>query len=271
MKISILGCGWLGLPLAESLTEEGHQIKGSTTSEEKLDLLDEKGIEPHLIDLTPELHCGNCDSFWESDVLVLNIPPGRNRDNVVDFHISQIEAIIKRLRSSSVDTVIFVSSTSVYPKLPGIVEEDETIPGEARRASGNALLSAEQMLMNEDSFDTTIVRFGGLYGYDRHPAKFLAGRKNLDKAKAPVNLIHRDDCIEIIKILIEREVTGEVFNAVSDGHPPRSTYYRTAAETFGLEPPTFKEGDGKDYKVVSNRKLKEKLDYQFKHPNPMNF
>jgi len=31
-RISILGTGWLGLPLAKALTEEGHILKGSTTS-----------------------------------------------------------------------------------------------------------------------------------------------------------------------------------------------------------------------------------------------
>ena len=27
----ILGCGWLGLPLAQQLVEDGHIVRGSTT------------------------------------------------------------------------------------------------------------------------------------------------------------------------------------------------------------------------------------------------
>mgnify|MGYP003615968040 CR=1 FL=1 len=39
MKISILGCGWLGFPLAQKLIETGYEVKGSTTSESKLEAL----------------------------------------------------------------------------------------------------------------------------------------------------------------------------------------------------------------------------------------
>ena len=37
--ITILGCGWLGLPLAQTLVKEGYSVKGSTTTEDKLEVL----------------------------------------------------------------------------------------------------------------------------------------------------------------------------------------------------------------------------------------
>ena len=98
MTISILGCGWLGLPLAEHLRDQGHTIKGSTTSPEKLELLSGKNIEPYLLELTPELECEDCQNFWNSDLLVLNIPPGRGKDNVKKHHTKQVEAVIEQLR-----------------------------------------------------------------------------------------------------------------------------------------------------------------------------
>ena len=42
-KISILGCGWLGLPLAKALIENGFSVKGSTTSTDKLTALENAG------------------------------------------------------------------------------------------------------------------------------------------------------------------------------------------------------------------------------------
>ncbi len=271
MNISILGCGWLGLPLAETLLENNHTVKGSTTSESKLPELKEKGIAPYLLLLNPEIQCEDCGSFWESEILVLNIPPGRGRDDLMDFHTAQIQSVIEAVKPSSISNVLFVSSTSVYPERPGLVEEDDAKKGEAGRSSGNALLKAEAMLKEESAFKTTVVRFGGLYGYNRNPAKFLAGRKKLDRAKAPVNLIHRDDCIRILGQIIEEGIWGETFNAVSDGHPPREMYYTAAAKKMGLEAPTFDKDESKDYKVVSNRRLKHRLKYTFKYPNPMNF
>lgn len=271
MRISILGCGWLGLPLAEHFRDNGHTVKGTTTSKEKLELLSGKKITPFLLKLNPHLECENCDDFWDSDLLVLNIPPGRNRDNVEEFHTKQIKSVIEKISASSIKLVIFVSSTSVYPEKPGIVAEVDTDPNNAIRSSGNALLRAEKMLLSHSKFKTTVVRFGGLYGYDRHPANFLAGRKNLDRGNAPVNLIHRDDCIGIIQKIIDKNITNDIFNAVSDGHPPRNMYYPAAAEKLNLDPPTFKEDENENYKVVSNRKVKQVLRYKFKYPNPMDF
>ncbi|MFH5833818.1 SDR family oxidoreductase [Halalkalibaculum sp. DA384] len=271
MNISILGCGWLGFPLASSLVNEGHTVKGSTTTEEKLEQLSDEGITPYLLSLDPQLE-GNTSAsrdFFDADLLVLNIPPGRRRPNVIDFHTSQIASVIEHLQDAPVQSVIFASSTSVYPKKGGVMEEGDATPGHATRDSGEALIQAEQMLMDQDHFDTTVVRFGGLYGYDRHPANYLAGKKDIPGGNAPVNLIHRDDCINILTAIIENDIRGEIFNAVSDGHPPKNQFYKIIAEQAGLEPPSFLPDSDKDYKVVSNRKLKKMLDYQFAYPNPL--
>ena len=50
-SVSILGCGWLGKPLALSFLEDGFNVKGSTTSEEKVDELEALGIETHLVNI----------------------------------------------------------------------------------------------------------------------------------------------------------------------------------------------------------------------------
>lgn len=122
MNISILGCGWLGFPLAKHLMAKDYKVKGSTISSEKLELLKENNIQPFLVKLTPELeHPEGIRSFWDSEVLVLNIPSGRNRDNVIDFHTKQIRSINKVITDSTIKFVAFVSSTSVYRKLPGAV------------------------------------------------------------------------------------------------------------------------------------------------------
>jgi nucleoside-diphosphate-sugar epimerase len=111
-----------------------------------------------------------------------------------------------------------------------------------------------------------VLRCGGLIGGDRHPAKYMSGRKNIGKADAPVNLIHRDDCIAIITRIVEEQIRGEIFNAVADGHPSKGKYYTKAAEELGLEAPEFKKDTkDKNYKVVSNDKLKEMLSYEFMH------
>lgn len=269
--VSILGCGWLGLNLGRRLLEEGYIVRGSTTTPEKVERLEEEGIDPFLLRLDPEVECESCGRFWEADALVLNIPPGRGRDDVETFFPEQVASVIEALEDAPVRRLIFASSTSVYPARTGVVGEDDARPGEASRASGNAQLEAERMLLEHDGFETSVLRFGGLYGGERHPVRYLAGREGLERGNAPVNLIHRDDAVGIIRHLLsadEEEASG-VFNAVCDGHPPRKIYYRRSAEKRGLEPPRFAEDPHSDHTVVSNRKLKERLGYRYAHPDPL--
>ena len=91
--VSILGCGWLGEPLAVSLKEAGFLVRGSARDPEKLPALLEKGVEPHLIDISPEVSGENTDEFFSSDVLFINFPPER-RDDIETYHEKQIRNLI---------------------------------------------------------------------------------------------------------------------------------------------------------------------------------
>jgi nucleoside-diphosphate-sugar epimerase len=263
--ISILGCGWLGLPLAKHLIEAGYRVKGSTTAKKNLAPFSEQGIEPFYLVLDPELRGDGVDDFLSSDILVVNFPPER-RDDIVEYHQAQINALLSDIKKSPVKKVIFVSSTSVYPNLGRDVFEDEETP--PTKASGRALLAVEKLFRACPGFETTILRFGGLIGYDREPGSFLSGRKEVRNGDAPVNLIHRDDCIAIIRSIIENNVWGEIFNACADLHPYRKDYYISQAKKIGVEPPAFTDGVDPDFKIVRSGKLKRLLSYEFKYPDP---
>lgn len=273
--VSILGCGWLGWPLAQHLVAQNVSVCGSTTTSEKVDLLRRDGIDPYLLSLDPDLSGEHVSSFFESSVLVLNVPPPRGADNVQARHRRQIDAVRTAAAEGNVEWILFASSTGVYPNVERTVREGDQPPGQPdallgrRRSTGRAVLAAEARLMEDEAFATTIVRFGGLYGDDRHPGRFLAGRTNVKRPEAPVNLIHRADCVGVLGTLLEQHVYDEVFNACADAHPTRRAVYTLTAEVLGLEPPTFDETDSTTGKVVSNQKLKDRCGYQFQHPDPL--
>ena len=269
MNVSILGCGWLGYPLALRLMDDGHTIHGSTTSPDKLKKLKRTGITPYLIRVPDSISSPENQAFWDSDILFLNIPPGRGRENVEERYKEQVSAVAEKAEKHEIPWVIFAGSTSVYSDHGGIVTENDAQPGNTSRPSGEAVLAAEKILQEQFSFDVTILRFGGLYGYDRHPVRYLAGRKNVSEPEKPVNLIHQDDCMEIISKIISAGIRNEIYNAVSDGHPPKRAFYISAAEHFGLEPPQFSDDGESGNRIVSNEKLKRDLDYTFIYPNPM--
>ncbi len=262
-QISILGCGWLGLPLAIHLLQKGYAINGSTSNESKLDILKSKGISPYLISLQMNEGSVEIDTFLDnSEVLIITIPPGLRRNSNESF-VVKMENFIPVIEKSSVKKVIFVSSTSVYSDENQMVTE-ETIPN-PETESGKQLLVVENLLINNSNFQTTILRFGGLIGEDRHPITFLAARNNVENPEAPINLIHQQDCIQIIQKIIEKKLWNTVLNAVAPFHPTRKKYYTEKALELNLTPPQFNENQPSVGKTVSSNKLIEILNYQFKN------
>ena len=278
-KISILGCGWLGLPLAKALLEKGFSVNGSTTSTEKLSVLENSGISPFLINLTPALSKGEgvetvhtIETFFkDTETLIIDIPP-RLRGNPSDpstplrkEFVEKIQTLIPFIEKSAVDNVLFISSTSVYGDAHEIITE-ETTP-EPETENGRQLLLAEELLQGNANFKTTILRFGGLIGEDRQPVKFLAGRDNLENPKAPINLIHQKDCIGIIQKIIELGIWEETFNAVTPFHPSREDYYTQKAIELHLALPKFNPEKTSTKKTISSAKVENLLDYTFAKPH----
>ncbi|MTH17975.1 SDR family oxidoreductase [Flavobacterium sp. LC2016-01] len=267
-QISILGCGWLGLPLAKRLLEKGNSISGSTTSENKLSILAEAGIDPFLVTLESESVSENITSFLsESEILIIDIPPKlRNTgDSSQKVFVQKIENLIPFIERSGIKKVLFVSSTSVYGDDNSLITE-ETIPN-PETESGKQLFLAEAILQQNQNFETTILRFGGLIGEERHPVKFLAGKENLENPDAPVNLIHQKDCIGIIEAILNQSKWNELFNAVAPFHPTRQEYYTQKAKEQNLILPKFSSEKSNIKKIVSSEKIETILNYQFKLEN----
>ena len=274
-RVSILGCGWVGHALGRHLVDAGWAVRGSTTTPEKVDPLRRDGIEPFLLRLDPDVSGDDLDPFFDADALVLNVPPPRGVDDRRAYHLRQIDAVRERA-AGRVPWIVFVSSTGVYPDVEREVAEADVPPGaldalggDRRRATGDILLEAEERLWVDDAVNVTIVRFGGLYGADRHPARFLAGRTNVSRPHAPVNLIHQDDCTGLLHTVLDQTATGLVVNGVSNAHPTRQMLYTRAAKVQDLTPPTFDSSDTRGGKQVSNRVACEDLGYTFQHPDPM--
>jgi nucleoside-diphosphate-sugar epimerase len=263
--VSILGCGWLGLPLAKEIIKSGYEVKGSTTSAKKLSSLMANKIIPFQIILDPDLKGENLKSFFESDYLIINIPP-KGKDNVEEFHLSQIKAMIEQLNKSHCRKIIFISSTSVYGNTNSEMDEDSPVNPET--ASGKALVNVEEYLRSESNLKVTIIRFGGLIGEDRNPAHFFAGRKNIPGGNTPVNLIYQKDCIGIIKSVIENDIWDETINGVCPYHPTKKEFYSKAAATLNLVLPEF-DDEIVPYKIVSSTKVETLLKYEFIYPDPL--
>jgi nucleoside-diphosphate-sugar epimerase len=262
-KISILSCGWLGKPLALHLQAAGYQVKGARTTMEGVKELTALGLEAYTVILSEDVLTGP-DEFWDADILIINIPPRKERG--MDAHIAEIALLRSFVETTAISKVIFVSSTSVYADVNGLVtEENEELPD---TPNGQALRAAEALLLNAERFDTTVLRFGGLIGYDRLPdARRIQEGKRMNEQ--PMNVIHRDDCIGVISKVITEGAWGEIFNACASGHPQRSNYYKAAAQALGVQLPRRLPAEEEPYKIVGSRKLRNVLGYTFKYDDPL--
>ncbi len=266
-SISVLGCGWLGFPLAKRLVELGYLVKGSTTSPHKIPQLQQSKIIPYCININSQIEGENVDQFFQSDVLFLNIPFRRDFSDPMVYK-QQIELVYTCLKHSPVKFVVLASSTSIYPQNISEVSEEIVFCPDNPRAQ--VLYEVEQLFLSSKSFATTVLRFGGLYGSDRKIGNSILNGKEINEGDSPVNLVHLEDAVAVSVEVIDKYIKGEIFNVVSDFHPTRKELYTGVARSLGVEVPKFSSPERKKGKVVYNDKLKDALQYRFKYPNPLN-
>ncbi len=237
--VGIIGCGWLGLPLAKELLNSGYRVKGTTTSNGKMDTLKREGIEGFHINLNEDGITGQIQNFLEGlHILIINVPPGLRGDNPENY-VSKMKSLLKEIQKASVKHIVFVSSTSVYGNVEG--EITEAVAPRPISESGKQLLRSEKLFSEVKTLNTAIIRFGGLIGEDRHPIHHLAGKSGLKNGEELVNLIHRKDCIHIIKTILEKNYWNSVFNGVYPLHPSKKEYYTNEAIKRGLLKPIFEK------------------------------
>lgn len=263
-NISILGLGWLGLPLALQLQKSGYSISGTTSELEKLKTLSKYSFHTCRIKIESDKIIGDWESFiHDTDTLIINFPPKRIK-NIEDIYPQQIEQIIQQTPKTT--KVLFVSSSSVYQNTNNLI--DETAVCSPEKASGKGLIKTELLLQEYFGDNLTILRLAGLIGPKRHPGRFLAHKKQLKNPNVPVNLIHQKDVIGLVESILKQNCFSEIINGCADVHPKRKDYYENAAKKLSLPAPIFEETTQEKYKIVDNSKSKTLLQFKYQISNP---
>ncbi|MCC6599060.1 MAG: SDR family NAD(P)-dependent oxidoreductase [Crocinitomicaceae bacterium] len=252
--VTIIGCGWLGLPLGKVLAAREYSVKGTTTTPEKITVLAEAGILPYLANFNNDISESTWMHITHSEEIVVTLPYSAKKSGTENILL--FSRLAKTLAFEEIQRVVLISSTSVYPYYLPLCSEEDADPQ-------HPLVQCERIFL-EAIPSCCILRFGGLIGPGRHPGKFFSGKKNISSPDAPVNLIHLNDCIEIIIEVLDRKSEG-VFNACAPSHPTRGEFYTTASKSLGLEPPVFSTENNGMGRTVSCNRLNDELGYVFKH------
>ncbi len=244
-KIAILGCGWLGLPLAKQLAKQ-YNVSGSVRKSEQLATLKIEKIEPFLIDLEAD-NLEVATGFFNAETLIITVPPP------AENYVVLFEKLIKYIEVFAIKNVVYCSSISVYGNQTGILTEETVINPTTKNAI--KIAQVEQLLLKNTRFKTSVLRLGGLIGAERHPAKYISG-KVLKNARTNINLIHLTDAIGCIEAIIKNNLTG-VFNVVTPYHPTKATYYTAVCEKLNIEHPIIEENEKMIVKKINSEKIKK--------------
>ena len=205
--------------------------------------------------------------LFTSDILVLNIPPGR-KNFAPEFYVRHMQVLMEKARQSGVDKLIFISTSAVYGESERTVFEYSELDPVTQSAQAHTQI--EQYAQNLFGEHLCVMRLSGLIGPDRHPIRTLAGKSNLTNPHRRVNLVHLDDVIKALATVIEKQRYGHCFHLCAEEHPTRQEYYRFAAQSKSLTPPEFveEEGNTSEGKILDCRFTLETLGIELSYPSP---
>lgn len=271
-NIAIIGAGWVGKPLAFALQEQGAKVVVTGSQNSSLQALTNEGLNAIKVSL-PLVENGTLpDILLKQQCLVICIPPGlRYGKNDYQQKISNLIEF-SQSPNSQVKHVIMLSSTAVYNGLIGEVNEESQLDMTANKVA--AIVAAEQAVLGSHLPCKTVVRLGGLIGYNRHPGQFFKNGRSIANPNSVVNFIHRDDVIGLLKTIIKHNISAHgrfVFNGVADCHPTREFFYKKAIAGLSRAQPEFLEQTEEAQAGVYGKQvmsiMNQKLGYQFVYNN----
>ncbi len=279
MRTLILGCGYVGRPLAALLAgQEDQEVFGASRSTDDHESLRELGVTPVVADVTKPETLEALPGPFDWVVNTVSSSKG-GADTYREVYLEGTRNLLKWLESQTPTKYVWTSSSSVYGQTDGslIKEHSETEP---TTETSRILVETEKLLLDaakEKAFPAVILRVAGIYGPERGHLflQYLKDEAKITgKPERLLNMIHVDDVVGIIEACLKGAKGGEIYNAVDEEPAPQVRFFRFLSETLGKpmppkadpEEPT-KRKRALTNKKVSNRKLLMELGYQFKYPN----
>ncbi|MGA2280576.1 MAG: SDR family oxidoreductase [Verrucomicrobiota bacterium] len=289
MRVLIVGCGYVGLPLGVELIRLGHEVSGLRRNASAEGELKAAGIQPLFGDVTkPETLAALPQNF---DWVVNCVAAGGGADEYRQVYLQGTRNLIEWLTPNPPKKFVYTSSTSVYGQTDGS-QVKESSPTEPFVETAKVLLETEKALLAavvERKFPAVILRVAGIYGPDRgHWFKqFLRNEARMEgDGSRFLNMIHRDDLIGCIIAALKNGRPGEIYNAADDEPVSQLHFFQWLAQALdrSLPPsepaavalarsgaprknPDENRKRGVTNKRVLNCKLKMELGYRFKYPN----
>ena len=277
MRILIVGCGYVGLPLGAELARQGHEVFGLRRSALAEAEMQAARITPLQADITQPDSLKNLPRDF--DWVVNCTASGGGADDYQKVYLEGNHNLLAWLANSPPKKLVYTNSTSVYAQNDGSVVTEKS-PTKPEAETAKVLVETEKLLLAavvERQFPTVILRVAGIYGPARgHSFKqFLRGEARIEGDGARwLNMIHRDDLIGVIIAALERGTPGEIYNAADNAAASQLKFFTWLAAKLNrpLPPKVPANAEvwrkrGVTNKCVSNAKLRAELKYEFRFPD----
>lgn len=277
MRVLIIGCGYVGLPLGADLKSKGHEVWGLRRSAANDAEMAACGMVPLHGDITELATLEQLPTGFDWVVNCVATSGG----GVEDYRRVYLEGtrnLVSWLKSARVGKFVYTSSTGVYGQNDGSLV-DESSPTDPASETGRILVQTEKVLLQaagSQGFPSVILRLAGIYGPGRGYwlRQFLSGEARLEGDGSRIlNMVHRDDVIGAVEAGLDRGATGSIYNVVDNEPVSQFDLFGWLAQKTGRGMPAsapapagLQSRRGATNKRISNRKLTAELNYRFRYP-----
>ena len=273
MRVLVIGAGYIGLPLAETLASQGHSVFALRRTPPPTASPGVQWLSADLTQLTSLQRLPH-DYDW-----VVNCAAS-SHGGVEDYRRVYLEGtrnILAWLCPTPPQKYVYTSSTSVYAQADGSLVNERS-PADPGSETSRVLLETEQLLRDaaRERFPAVILRVAGIYGPGRGYwlKQFLAGEARIEgTGDRWLNMIHRDDVIGAIITALKRGQPGETYNVVDNEPVTQRALFGWLAERFNRPlPSTAPEQAGANHKRaltnkrISNQRLRTELGWVPRYP-----
>ncbi len=244
------GTGVIGRRLVPQLVARGHQVTATTTSADKLGLLEQMGAVGIVMDGLDAASVGETVAAARPDAIV-NQMTGLSEKHGGKPNPRKPErffATTNRLRSEGIDHLLAAAeATGVshvvaqgHASMNGLRQggwvKTEEEPLEVLEGT-KAINHLEDVVVGSGG---AILRYGGFYGPGAWDEQLELVRKRMlplvGGGTGYVSWVHVDDAASATVLAVEQQTTG-VFNIVDDEPAPVSDWLPYLAECLGAKPP----------------------------------
>jgi nucleoside-diphosphate-sugar epimerase len=216
-RVTILGCGYVGMALVPRLTELGYEVTATTTRPERQADLEAIATRTAIVRGDDAAALAQLLASQDSLILTLGAPRADAYGETYRATAQTLAALMPEL--PQLRQVIYTGSYAVYGDRQGDWV-DETSPVAPSTENGKILVETEQILLSlaTEHRRVCIFRLGGIYGPGRSLARIFqraAGTTRPGTGDDASNWIHRDDVVGAIAFAQQQGLQG-LYNLVQD-------------------------------------------------------